>query len=117
MSHFQSYRAGSSIFNALMVTALGAGCAVLFAASSWADCQSSYHEAMALLDSTTQKASQNEHPSPETFSAEFKSIVGTMQAQKCMPELMSLIQHIQSEQQKIPSDKAAEQDKNAPITD
>ena len=30
--------------------------------SAWADCQSSYKQAIDLLDVTTKKASQNEHP-------------------------------------------------------
>jgi|GEM_PF-5730469 len=86
---------------------------------AWADCQSSYKQAMDLLDTTTKKASQNEHPNADAFSAEFKTIVGSLQSQKCLPELMSLIQHIQSEQQKIPSSTfpAEAKDNRTPITD
>jgi hypothetical protein len=91
---------------------------MLISGPAWADCKASYEQAVTLLDSTTQKASQNEHPNPEAFSTEFKTIVGTLQAQKCMPELMSLIQHIQSEQQKLPSGTdTASHGKNSPITD
>lgn len=89
-----------------------------FLSVAQADCQTSYKEAMTLLDTTTKKASQNEHPNPDSFSTEFKSIVGTMQSQKCMSELMSLIQHIQSEQQKLPGPTIpVGKDDNSPITD
>lgn len=85
---------------------------------SWGDCQASYSQAVGLLDNTTKQASHNEHPSPDAFSNEFKSIVTSLQAQKCMPELMSLIQHIQSEQQKIPNTTdSAGKDTGIPITD
>ena len=82
----------------------------------WADCQTTYNQAMTLLDNTTTQATQNGHPNPDAFSSEFQSLVGNLQTQKCLPELMTLIQHIQSEQQKIPNpaDAAA---KGLPITD
>jgi hypothetical protein len=85
---------------------------------AWADCQTSYNQAMGLLDTTTKQASHNEKPSPDAFSAEFKTLVTSLQTQKCMPQLMSLIQHIQSEQQKIPnaSDTAGKAT-GLPITD
>jgi len=117
MSIFHRYRALKpvAITKALLLLSLAGLCQSQF---SWADCQASYKEAMTLLDSTTQKAAQNEHPNPDAFSTEFKTIVGSLQSQKCMPELMSLIQHIQTEQQKIPSPgEKAGQSKNAPITD
>lgn len=86
---------------------------------AWADCQNSYKQAIDLLNTTTKKASQNEHPNADAFSSEFKTIVGSLQSQKCLPELMSLIQHIQSEQQKIPSSTfpAEAKDNRTPITD
>lgn len=94
------------------------GCSALYE-SAWADCQSNYKQAMDLLDTTTKKASQNEHPDADAFSSQFKTIVGSLQSQKCLPELMSLIQHIQSEQQKIPSSTfpAEAKDNRTPITD
>ncbi len=81
----------------------------------WADCQTTYNQAMTLLDTTTTKAVQNGHPNPDAFSSEFQSLVGSLQAQKCLPELMTLIQHIQSEQQKIPNPTDAAS-KGLPIT-
>ena len=87
--------------------------------SAWADCQSSYKQAIDLLDVTTKKASKNEHPDADAFSSQFKTMVGNLQSQKCLPELMSLIQHIQSEQQKLPSSTLPAEAKNnrTPITD
>jgi hypothetical protein len=83
-----------------------------------ADCQASYNQAVTLLDTTMQKASGKERPNPDAFAAEFKTVVGSMQSQKCMPELMSLIQHIQTEQQKLPHpSEPAGKHSNAPITD
>lgn len=86
---------------------------------AWGDCQTSYHQAVGLLDTTTQQANHNEKTNPDAFSAEFKTIVTSLQTQKCMPELMSLIQHIQSEQQKIPnaSDQHLGKENSIPITD
>ena len=97
---------------------LGLGLFAMLPSLAWSDCQSSYTQAVTLLDATTQKASQNEHPNSDAFSADFKTIVASLQTQKCMPELMSLIQHIQSEQQKMPTPPAASGKGNVlPITD
>ena len=83
-----------------------------------ADCQTSYNQAVTLLDATMQKASKNERPNADAFAVEFKAVVASMQTQKCMPELMSLIQHIQSEQQKLPNpNEPPGKNSSAPITD
>lgn len=67
------------------------------------DCHTDYTQAVNLLDATTKKAADNQHPNPDAFANDFKSLITKMQTEKCMPELMSLIQHIQSEQKKLPA--------------
>jgi len=95
---------------------------ILLAVSGWAepgraDCHSDYNQAVTLLDSTTEKAAGNSHPNPEAFAGDFKKLVDKMQGQKCLPELMSLIQHIQSEQQKYPSPDPARDHQPVPVVD
>lgn len=84
----------------------------------WAqsNCRATYSQATDLLDTTTQKAANNEHPDTETFSGDFKQLVDKLQTDKCLPELMSLIQHIQSQQQKYPAPTAGPA-KPLPIVD
>lgn len=83
-------------------------------AQAESDCRTTYSQATSLLDSTTQKANNNEHPDQENFDKNFQQLVDKMQTNKCLPELMSLIQHIQTQQQKYP---AVEPAKPLPITD
>lgn len=85
-------------------------------AQAQSNCRATYTQATDLLDSTTQKAANNEHPDNEAFSGNFKQFVDKLQSDKCLPELMSLIQHIQSEQQKYPA-PAAGPAKPLPIVD
>jgi hypothetical protein len=89
---------GITLYTACMATmatlALGLPCQ--------ADCHAHYTQAVTLLDGTTQKANANQHPNPEIFSNDFKAAIDKLQAEKCMPELMNLIQHIQTEQKKLP---------------
>jgi hypothetical protein len=70
---------------------------------SQADCHTNYTQAVTLLDIATQQAANNQHPDPDAFSNDFKALITRMQTEKCMPELMSLIQHIQAEQKKLPA--------------
>jgi len=82
-----------------------------------ADCQTTYKQAVQLLDTTTQKSVKPEQPDPEDFSEKFKALVTGLQTQNCMPELMSLIQHIQAEQQKLPAAAPINDKTKPPITD
>lgn len=84
---------------------------------SWADCRADYNQALELLDSTTEKAATNAHPNPDAFAGDFKQLVDKMQSEKCLPELMSLIQHIQSEQRKYPSPEPGSKEKPVPVVD
>lgn len=75
----------------------------------WADCQTTYDQAVGLLNSVQAKVTQNEHPNPDAFAAEFKGVVDKLQSEKCMPELKKLTEYINEEQQKypvIPADEA-----------
>lgn len=83
---------------------------------TWADCRAHYNDALNLLNATTKKAAENQHPNADTFAADFKTIVDQLQNEKCMTELMSLMQHIQSEQQKLPPETEPKK-KPAPILD
>jgi hypothetical protein len=85
--------------------------------SAWADCRTHYNDALALLNNTTRKAAENQHPNADVFAADFKTIVDKMQTEKCMPELMSLIQHIRAEQQKLPPPSEETTKKPLPIVD
>jgi hypothetical protein len=82
-----------------------------------ADCQTTYKQAVQLLDTTTQKSVKPEQPDPEDFSEKFKALVTSLQTQNCMPELMSLIQHIHAEQQKLPVATPVNDKTKPPITD
>jgi hypothetical protein len=70
-----------------------------------ADCKVSYNQSVALLDSHLQKAQTAQKAATgnaDAFEVEFRSSVAKLQEEKCLPELMSLIQRIQTEQQKHP---------------
>lgn len=70
-----------------------------------ADCKVSYNQSVTLLDSHLQKAQATQNAATgnaDAFEVEFRSSVAKLQEEKCLPELMSLIQRIQSEQQKHP---------------
>lgn len=70
-----------------------------------ADCKVNYNQSVTLLDSHLQKAQTTpnaEASNADAFELEFRSSVAKLQDEKCLPELMSLIQRIQSEQQKHP---------------
>lgn len=83
--------------------------------AGWADCKTHYGKAVSLLETTTHQAQQNQHPSQDAFTENFRLLVGKMQTDNCMTDLMALIQKIQTEQQKhaLPSDKT----KPVPIWD
>lgn len=68
-----------------------------------ADCKVSYNQSVALLESHLQKTQATQNAATanaDAFEVEFRSSVAKLQEEKCLPELMSLIQRIQSEQQK-----------------
>jgi hypothetical protein len=71
------------------------------AMSAFADCKANYTEATSLLNAHLQKTG-DKTADADAFETSFRNSVGKLQTEKCLPELMSLIQHIQSEQQKHP---------------
>lgn len=70
---------------------------------AWADCKMHYNQSVNLLKAARQKIDQKQHPDADAFSQAFQTSVDKLQEEKCLPELMSLIQHIQTEQQKLPA--------------
>jgi hypothetical protein len=87
----------------------------LLAGPVLADCKQNYDGAVGLIQAAQKRIANNEHPSKDAFSTDFKAAVDKLQAEKCMPELMSLFQYIRTEQKKYPT--AEGQGKPAPIVD
>ncbi len=86
----------------------------LFSLATFADCKANYNQSVELLNANIGKTRDKLHPTdPDAFETSFRDSVQKLQTEKCLPELMSLIQHIQGEQQKYPHPKT----KPAPITD
>jgi hypothetical protein len=78
--------------------------AVLFALGGtvWADCQENYNEAMLLLNNAQQEAGASKHPDVTVFRQNFQKSVDKMKEERCTTEVVKLLEHIQSEQQKLP---------------
>lgn len=72
------------------------------AMAGYADCKTDYDATLKILDDQVQQADGQKHPNPDTFEKTFQTSIDQLQAQNCLPELMNLIQHIRSEQQKHP---------------
>lgn len=113
----------SSVFRQFTFTLLALILTIALAnVTAMADCRAQHNQATELLDNYLQKAKsaqktspENKPPDPDAFEAEFRPLVDKLQEEKCLPELMLLIQRIQSEQQKYPhSEKPL---KPAPIVD
>lgn len=105
--HLRINTAATAILSVLYVTTL--------CLPAMADCKTHYEQSRQLLDSTLQKSKEpNAKTDAEAFESSFKEAVKRLQTDKCLPELMNLIQHIQSEQQKHPR---SSQNKPAPIVD
>jgi hypothetical protein len=89
----------------------------LMALPAFSDCTTNYSQSLELLNThinkTKDKASNSNDP--DAFETSFRESVQKLQNEKCLPELMSLIQHIQGEQQKYPHPNPKA--KPAPITD
>jgi hypothetical protein len=84
----------------LLILLLGSAVPAAFAQ---AECKANYDEAVGMLASVQKQIDANQpHPDGDQFSQQFQSLVDRMQAQKCLPELLSLIQYIQGEQKKYP---------------
>jgi hypothetical protein len=90
----------------------------LMALPAFSDCKTNYNQSLELLNIHLNKTRNDKISNPDdldAFESSFRDSVQKLQNEKCLPELMSLIQHIQGEQQKYPhlNPKA----KPAPITD
>lgn len=83
--------------------------------SVFADCKANYDQAMEMLNGELKKANGKTHSDAEAFEMNFKNSVYRLQSEKCLPELMSLIQHIQGEQKKFP--RTGRNTQPPPITD
>lgn len=73
--------------------------------SGYADCKTNYTQATELLDNAllkTRDPKASQSADPDTFETQFHASVTQLRQEKCLPELMSLIQRIQSERQKQP---------------
>lgn len=91
-------------------------CVCLIHQPAMADCKTHYDQSVQLLDANLQKSKgPNIKTDADAFEASFKEAVKKLQSDKCMPELMNLIQHIQTEQQKHP--RTSQNNKPAPIVD
>ena len=82
---------------------------------AFANCKISYDATLTLLNSHLQQAKQKQLQDADAFEMAFKQSVDVLQTEHCLPELLNLIQHIQTEQQKHPVQPA--QQKGAPILD
>jgi hypothetical protein len=71
--------------------------------AAWADCQADYNAAFSVLDATQKQAEASQHPSADGFSNAFQVAVDKLKDERCTPEMVKLIEHIQSEQLKYPS--------------
>lgn len=76
--------------------------ALIFPGPVFADCKANYDQAMEMLNGELKKANAKTQSDAEAFEMSFKNSVYRLQSEKCLPELMSLIQHIQGEQKKLP---------------
>ena len=76
--------------------------AVCVPLTTFADCKTSYDQSVGMLDSQLEKANNQAHPDADEFEMSFTNSVNRLKSEKCLPELMRLIQHIQGEQQKYP---------------
>ncbi|WP_303673845.1 hypothetical protein [Vampirovibrio chlorellavorus] len=91
-------------------------CVFLLHQPALADCKTHYDQSVQLLDANLQKSKEpNSKTDADAFEASFKEAVKKLQGDKCMPELMNLIQHIQTEQQKHP--RTSQNNKPTPIVD
>ncbi len=105
--------------NKLLFILTALGMLLAFGAPVLAECKTHYDEAVSILNGAKQKslsANTLEKSEIGVFEGEFKGVVDKMQSEKCLPELMTLIQFIQSEQQKYP-DLDGSTNPMAPITD
>lgn len=86
------------------------------AMAAFADCKANYDQSMKLLNTHMGKAKDKaQSADPDAFETDFRDSVRQLEVGKCLPELMSLIQHIQGEQQKYPHPNPKA--KPAPIKD
>jgi hypothetical protein len=91
-------------------------CLVALRLPAMADCKTHYEQSVQLLDESLQKSKEpNTKTDADAFEVSFKEAVKKLQSDKCMPELMNLIQHIQTEQQKHP--RTSQNNKPTPIVD
>lgn len=100
----------------ISIGTMGIVCMLLIHLPAMADCKTHYDQSVQLLDANLQKSKEpNAKTAADAFELSFKEAVKQLQTEKCMPELMNLIQHIQTEQQKHP--RTTQSNKPAPIVD
>jgi hypothetical protein len=98
-------------------TVIGITMMGVMALPAMADCKTSYNQSLELINTHISKAKEKAaNPNdPDAFEFSFRHSVQKLQNEKCLPELMSLIQYIQGEQQKYPHPNP--KTKPTPITD
>lgn len=89
---------------------------LLSASPAFSDCKAHYDAGVQKLADIQKDDTPREQGRKEAFIADFQALVERMKAEKCLPELMSLFQHSESEKQKYPAPDPAPTEEEVHLT-